>query len=150
MILFERRIHASTKPKYPCLKSRLHFWVTACMMIPVYSHKALSPAWTFCTVCNHSRRIRSPTLTATINMGGRDQQTHRAWRNAGSIPLPARCALRAKTRTMPFPSRAVKPTVFMNGQPASLPPPQRCLPKWLRCITAPDNRWLRCDIKATS
>jgi D-alanine transaminase len=47
-----------------------------------------------------------------------------------------------------FPS-AVKPTVFMMTNP--LPSPDRKLiAHGCACITAIDNRWLRCDIKSTS
>ncbi len=48
-----------------------------------------------------------------------------------------------------FPNPAVKPTVFMMGNPL-ITPPAALLQSGVACITAPDNRWLRCDIKATS
>ena len=46
-----------------------------------------------------------------------------------------------------FPNPPVNPTVFMmsNLLPA---PPAELLRSGIACITAPDNRWLRCDIKA--
>ncbi|MDO8465748.1 MAG: D-amino acid aminotransferase [Gallionella sp.] len=46
-----------------------------------------------------------------------------------------------------FPKPPVAPTVFMMSSPL-LPPPAELLQSGISCITAPDNRWLRCDIKA--
>jgi len=46
-----------------------------------------------------------------------------------------------------FPKPPVAPTVFMMSSPL-LPPPAELLQSGIACITAPDNRWLRCDIKA--
>jgi D-alanine transaminase len=46
-----------------------------------------------------------------------------------------------------FPKPPVKPTVFMMSSPL-LTPPASLLQSGVACITAPDNRWLRCDIKA--
>jgi len=48
-----------------------------------------------------------------------------------------------------FPSPPVKPTVFMMSNPLPTPPAD-LLHSGVACITAPDNRWLRCDIKAIS
>lgn len=46
-----------------------------------------------------------------------------------------------------FPTPPVVPTVFMMSNPLSTPPAE-LLASGIACITAPDNRWLRCDIKA--
>ena len=46
-----------------------------------------------------------------------------------------------------FPKPPVTPTVFMMSNPL-LTPPAELLSTGIACITAPDNRWLRCDIKA--
>jgi len=46
-----------------------------------------------------------------------------------------------------FPNPPVKPTVFMMSNPL-LTAPAALLQSGIACITAPDNRWLRCDIKA--
>ena len=46
-----------------------------------------------------------------------------------------------------FPNPPVPPTVFMMSNPL-LTPPAELLRSGISCITAPDNRWLRCDIKA--
>lgn len=46
-----------------------------------------------------------------------------------------------------FPNPPVAPTVFMMSNPL-LTPPGELLHSGIACITAPDNRWLRCDIKA--
>jgi len=46
-----------------------------------------------------------------------------------------------------FPNPPVNPTVFMMSNPLPAPPAE-LLRSGIACITAPDNRWLRCDIKA--
>lgn len=48
-----------------------------------------------------------------------------------------------------FPSPPVAPTVFVMSNPLSTPP-AALLASGISAITAPDNRWLRCDIKAIS
>ncbi len=53
----------------------------------------------------------------------------------------------AARRDHAFPRPPVTPTVFMMSNP--LPdPPAGLLHSGIACITAPDNRWLRCDIKS--
>ncbi len=54
----------------------------------------------------------------------------------------------AAKRDHAFPNPPVKPTVFMMSSP--LPPPAALLQSGVSAVTAPDNRWLRCDIKAIS
>jgi D-alanine transaminase len=46
-----------------------------------------------------------------------------------------------------FPNPAVKPTVFMMSNPLPTPP-ATLLESGVCAVTAQDNRWLRCDIKA--
>jgi len=46
-----------------------------------------------------------------------------------------------------FPKPPVTPTVFMMSSPLPAPPAE-LLQSGIACITAPDNRWLRCDIKS--
>ncbi len=48
-----------------------------------------------------------------------------------------------------FPNPPVKPTVFMMSNPL-ITPPAALLQSGVACVTAADNRWLRCDIKAIS
>jgi D-alanine transaminase len=48
-----------------------------------------------------------------------------------------------------FPQPPVNPTVFMMSNPL-LPPPAALLQSGVSAVTATDNRWLRCDIKAIS
>jgi D-alanine transaminase len=48
-----------------------------------------------------------------------------------------------------FPNPPVKPTVFMMSNPLSTPP-AALLQSGVSAVTAQDNRWLRCDIKAIS
>ena len=51
-------------------------------------------------------------------------------------------------RDHPFPKDAV-PTVFMMSNPLATPPAE-AYARGVACVTAADNRWLRCDIKSTS
>ncbi|MDD2916116.1 MAG: D-amino acid aminotransferase [Gallionella sp.] len=53
----------------------------------------------------------------------------------------------AAKRDHAFPNPPVPPTVFMMSNPLPTPPAE-LLHSGIACITAPDNRWLRCDIKA--
>ena len=46
-----------------------------------------------------------------------------------------------------FPNPPVAPTVFMLSNPLTTPPAE-LLQSGVACVTAADNRWLRCDIKA--
>ncbi|MFA6922122.1 MAG: aminotransferase class IV, partial [Gallionella sp.] len=48
-----------------------------------------------------------------------------------------------------FPNPPVPPTVFAMSSPL-LPPPAELLASGVGAVTAQDNRWLRCDIKAIS
>jgi D-alanine transaminase len=48
-----------------------------------------------------------------------------------------------------FPNPPVQPTIFMMSNPL-LTPPTALLISGVGAISAPDNRWLRCDIKAIS
>lgn len=55
----------------------------------------------------------------------------------------------AAPRDHAFPVPPVAPTVLVMSKPLT-PPTQALLNKGVACITAVDNRWLRCDIKAIS
>src|SRR3990167_10776746 len=46
-----------------------------------------------------------------------------------------------------FPNPPVTPTIFVMSSPLSAPP-AALLHSGIACITAADNRWLRCDIKS--
>ena len=46
-----------------------------------------------------------------------------------------------------FPNPPVKPTIFIMSNPLTTPTAE-LLQSGIACISAPDNRWLRCDIKA--
>ena len=52
-------------------------------------------------------------------------------------------------RDQPFPNPPVPPTVFVMCKPLSRPSTE-LLASGVRAVTAQDNRWLRCDIKAIS
>ena len=53
----------------------------------------------------------------------------------------------AAKRDHAFPNPPVKPTVFMMSNPL-LTPPAALLASGVGAVSAEDNRWLRCDIKA--
>ncbi|MFZ3019174.1 MAG: D-amino acid aminotransferase [Gallionella sp.] len=53
----------------------------------------------------------------------------------------------AAKRDHAFPNPPVPPTVFAMSSPLPTPP-AALLESGISCITAQDNRWLRCDIKA--
>ncbi|OGS90398.1 MAG: D-amino acid aminotransferase [Gallionellales bacterium GWA2_60_18] len=53
----------------------------------------------------------------------------------------------AAKRDHAFPNPPVAPTVFAMTSPLPTPP-AALLESGISCITAPDNRWLRCDIKS--
>jgi len=55
----------------------------------------------------------------------------------------------AARRDHAFPNPPVQPTIFIMSSPL-VTPPVELLASGVKAITAPDNRWLRCDIKATS
>lgn len=55
----------------------------------------------------------------------------------------------AAERDHAFPNPPVAPTVFLLSKPL-MPPAPALLKSGIACITATDNRWLRCDIKAIS
>ena len=52
-------------------------------------------------------------------------------------------------RDQPFPDPPITPTVFVMCNPLSRPPAE-LLTSGVCAVTAQDNRWLRCDIKAIS
>ena len=47
-----------------------------------------------------------------------------------------------------FPAKAT-PTIFMMSNPMTVPP-RELVNRGCACVSATDNRWLRCDIKSTS
>jgi D-alanine transaminase len=55
----------------------------------------------------------------------------------------------AAKRDHAFPNPPVPPTVFLLSNPLNTPPAS-LLHSGISAISAPDNRWLRCDIKAIS
>lgn len=55
----------------------------------------------------------------------------------------------AAKRDHAFPNPSVPPTVFVMSNPLTTPP-ETLLSSGISAITAQDNRWLRCDIKAIS
>ncbi|MDR0481483.1 MAG: D-amino acid aminotransferase [Gallionellaceae bacterium] len=55
----------------------------------------------------------------------------------------------AAMRDQAFPNPPPAPTVFVMSTPLTTPPLEQ-IENGIACITAPDNRWLRCDIKVIS
>jgi len=45
--------------------------------------------------------------------------------------------------------KGIQPTVFMMSNPLTVPP-KALVARGVACVSAIDNRWLRCDIKSTS
>ncbi|OGS97793.1 MAG: D-amino acid aminotransferase [Gallionellales bacterium RIFCSPLOWO2_12_FULL_59_22] len=69
-------------------------------------------------------------------------------RNAGEdLYLYLHITRGAARRDHAFPNPPVAPTVFLMSNPLPAPPAE-LLASGIACITAPDNRWLRCDIKS--
>jgi D-alanine transaminase len=117
-------------------------------VIPVYSCKAFRLA-------EHLRRLRhSLDGIKLANPHSDDEWTgiinELIARNAAQDQyLYLHITRGAAKRDHAFPNPPVAPTVFMMSYPLTTPPAD-LLHSGVACITAPDNRWLRCDIKAIS
>ena len=115
-------------------------------VIPVYSHKAFR-------LPEHLRRLQHSLDGIKLANPHSDSE----WtaiigelvaRNAAQDQyLYLHITRGVAKRDHAFPKPPVTPTVFMMSSPL-LTPPAELLQSGIACITAPDNRWLRCDIKA--
>lgn len=68
--------------------------------------------------------------------------------NKGDLGIYIQVTRGIAKRDHAFPQH-VSPTVFMMANPLSAPPKEQ-IENGVACISLPDNRWLRCDIKSTS
>ena len=115
-------------------------------VIPVYSHKAF--------------RLEEHLLRLQHSLDGiklANPYSHGEWigilneliaRNAGADQyLYLHITRGVAKRDHAFPNPPVRPTVFIMSSPL-VTPAAELLQSGIACITAPDNRWLRCDIKS--
>jgi D-alanine transaminase len=115
-------------------------------VIPVYSRKAFRLA-------EHLRRLQHSLDGIKLTNPHSDSEwtaviNELVVRNAGEDQyLYLHITRGVAKRDHAFPKPPVTPTVFMMSSPL-LTPPAELLQSGIACITAPDNRWLRCDIKA--
>ncbi len=90
-------------------------------------------------------RIRNPLTLAQWSSLARRIIRLNPWKDQSVYLQVTRGVAR---RDHAFPSKSV-PTVFMMSNPLT-PPPRKLVTGGVACISATDNRWLRCDIKSTS
>jgi D-alanine transaminase len=115
-------------------------------VIPVYSRKAFRLA-------EHLRRLQHSLDGIRLanpysNGEWADIINELVARNAGEDQyLYLHITRGVAKRDHAFPNPPVKPTVFMMSNPLPTPPAE-LLQSGVGAVTAQDNRWLRCDIKA--
>lgn len=117
-------------------------------VIPVYDRKAFRLA-------EHLRRLQHSLDGIKLpNPHSDSEWTHIVERiiekNAGEDQyLYLHITRGVAERDHAFPNPPVAPTVFVLSKVLKTPPPE-LLQHGVSCISATDNRWLRCDIKAIS
>jgi len=117
-------------------------------VIPVYSHKAFR-------LPEHLRRLQHSLDGIKLDNPHDNAEWTRVIneliaRNSGEDQyLYLHITRGVAKRDHAFPKPPVTPTVFMMSSPLPSPPVD-LLHSGIACITATDNRWLRCDIKAIS
>jgi D-alanine transaminase len=115
-------------------------------VIPVYSRKAFR-------IEEHLRRLQhSLDGVRLANPHGNAEWAELVGqlieRNAGEDQsLYLHITRGVARRDHAFPNPPVAPTVFMMSNPL-ITPSAELLRSGIACITAPDNRWLRCDLKS--
>ena len=117
-------------------------------VIPVYSRKAFR-------LSEHLQRLQNSLDGIKLN----NPHSNAAWetfineliaRNqAEDQYLYLHITRGVAKRDHAFPNPPVEPTVFMMSSPL-LMPPANMLTSGVEAVSAIDNRWLRCDIKAIS
>ena len=117
-------------------------------VIPVYSRKAFR-------LSEHLQRLQNSLDGIQLT----NPHSHSAWatlineliaRNEGEDQyLYLHITRGIARRDHAFPNPPVQPTVFMMSNPLPAPP-ANLLACGVGAVTATDNRWLRCDIKAIS
>ncbi len=114
-------------------------------VIPVYSRHPFRLA-------EHVRRLRASLAGIRLANPHDDAEWTRLVRRLIELNEPEDQSLYLHVtrgvamRDHAFP-KGVAPTVFMMSNALSIPPPEQ-VEKGVGAITAADNRWLRCDIKA--
>lgn len=117
-------------------------------VIPVYSRKAFRLA-------EHLRRLQHSLDGIKLPNPHSDSEwtqivEHIIEQNAGEDQyLYLHITRGVAERDHAFPKPPVAPTVFVLSKLLKTPPPE-LLHSGVSCISATDNRWLRCDIKAIS
>ncbi|MEQ1915995.1 MAG: D-amino acid aminotransferase [Gallionella sp.] len=117
-------------------------------VIPVYSRKAFRLA-------EHLRRLQQSLDGIKLPNPHSDSEwtqivEHIIEQNAGEDQyLYLHITRGVAERDHAFPKPPVAPTVFVLSKLLKTPPPE-LLHSGVSCISATDNRWLRCDIKAIS
>ena len=115
-------------------------------VIPVYSRRAFRLA-------EHLQRLQHSLGGIRLQNPHSDAEWTRLIneliaRNAGEDQyLYLHITRGAARRDHAFPNPPVAPTVFMMSNPLTTPPAE-LLQNGVGAVTAQDNRWLRCDIKA--
>jgi D-alanine transaminase len=117
-------------------------------VIPVYSHRAFRLA-------EHLQRLRHSLGEIKLANPHSDAEWIEVIQQliASNAPedqyLYLHITRGVAKRDHAFPNPPVAPTVFVMSYPLNTPPAE-LLQSGISAITAPDNRWLRCDIKAIS
>jgi D-alanine transaminase len=117
-------------------------------VIPVYSHRAFRLA-------EHLQRLRHSLGEIKLANPHSDAEWIEVIQQliASNAPedqyLYLHITRGVAKRDHAFPNPPVAPTVFVMSYPLNTPPDE-LLQSGISAITAPDNRWLRCDIKAIS
>ena len=117
-------------------------------VIPVYDRKAFRLA-------GHLRRLQHSLDGIQLANPHSDAEWTRiieqliAYHTGGDQYLYLHITRGVAERDHAFPNPPVAPTVFVMSKPLKTPIPA-LLESGIACITATDNRWLRCDIKAIS
>jgi D-alanine transaminase len=115
-------------------------------VIPVYSHKAFRLA-------EHLQRLQHSLDGIRLRNPHSDEEwgqliSELIARNEGEDQyLYLHITRGVARRDHAFPNPPVAPTVFMMSNPLPAPP-AALLASGVGAVTAPDNRWLRCDIKS--
>ena len=90
-------------------------------------------------------RIANPMTTAQWSRLVRQMVRMHAWKDQ-AVYLQVTRGVAKRDHAFP---KGVAPTVFMMSNPMSTPD-RKLVANGVACVTATDNRWLRCDIKSTS
>lgn len=137
-----------SEAKIPVLDRGFIFGDGVYEVIPVYSRSAFRLA-------EHLRRLQASLSSVRID----NPHSESAWMEIVNTLIARNetddqyvylhITRGVAKRDHAFPNPPVTPTVFVMSYPLTTPP-ANLLHSGVSAITAPDNRWLRCDIKAIS